>query len=201
MKHQCDGTCFQNFEKTIKKSVGTKIKHYERTDSRPKFKDCERTMTPKQALSILKDSNGFCTICSDQLRLHDWKTDDSKQFSFDRIDDDDTHHKNNVQITCLRCNLQKANDTYQPDPKYLREYSGLVKEFYEINSLVKNDELKNPLEMYIYAQTLVPYIAYLHEQVYGARKKNVWFAVPSDIKPKKAYPIRHYAFSDEYEWQ
>jgi hypothetical protein len=98
------------------------------------------------------------------------------QLSFDRLDDSDTHHIENIQITHLKCNINKADQQYQPDKRYLRHYTDNVKEFMTINDYLKKNQVSNRLECINYTLTLRRYLAYLHDIAYGTRKVNQWKA-------------------------
>lgn len=135
-----------------------KLFYATRTDSRTKFKACQPTISEESAFKLLKASKGKCCICGCKLELHNWQPSDLQQFSFDRLNDNDTHHEGNLQVTCLGCNLGKARQQYgERNEEFFPEYSQKIKEFF----IAKDDKIRDEL-------------AELHDKVYGDKKPNNW---------------------------
>lgn len=192
MKHQCDEQCFTNFKQTIRSHVKRKVERYFSTDSRKKFDLCEPTMTTKEALIMLQRSRGKCAICDKTLILHNWDYNSRDQFSFDRLSDEDTHHIGNVQVTCLGCNIEKADNFYLPDHKWLHIYEATVTEFMTTNEYIQSDGIKNRAELIRYRDQLRSYLSHLHTLTYNNRKKNGWYRYNNAIissHPEVVYPL------------
>ena len=62
-------------------------------------------------MRLLQQQGGCCCHCNEEVLLQ-WKesagTRDTRQFSIDRINNDVAHTKNNVVVSCLRCNNAHA---------------------------------------------------------------------------------------------
>jgi hypothetical protein len=92
--------------------------------------------------------------------LH-WVPFDRSQFSFDRVNDDDSHHKNNCRVTCLDCNLKRAEKQYGLNAKNaakLAEYKRYQKLFFK--------DTKNTV--------IRLHLANLHDHIFEDRKPNNW---------------------------
>lgn len=191
--NNCPFDCFGTCSSTIINHVKVKLSHHRSADSTYKFRHCSPTMCSHEAYAMLVVSRGICCICQSSVLLHGWEPNDKRQFSFDRLDDSKTHSADNVQITCLGCNLKKADNRYQP--KYgplFDEYVALVKEF--MNERRGGDK--------VYIQKLAAYLAWLHDEVYGDNKENNWKkrVSPSSEKPTKNIILNNNIIS-EYIWK
>jgi hypothetical protein len=107
--HICNINCFDNYESRIIDRIERKLELYRLRDVTLRG----RTADTASAYKLLRKSKGHCAICSKQLVLHDWSAYHPKQFSFDRIDDSQSHHEGNLQITCYECNIYKAAIMYK----------------------------------------------------------------------------------------
>lgn len=192
MTHICSYKCFEKYQNEIKKHVEVKIEHYIHTDNAMKFINCRSTINPDKAYNLLLDSKGKCKLCDKQLILHNWSYRNPNQFSFDRIDDDDSHHSRNLEITCLACNTKKADDVFFPNyGKFFDEYTDLVRNFLFYARLLKNGDLENASQMRTYLNQLRPYLAHLHNLVYENRKSNGWIRYNkiTNIRPNPVFPV------------
>lgn len=196
MTHQCSISCFTDFSPEIRGHIQRKLKNYSKSDYRIRGAT-QPTMTDNAALELLTKSNGKCILCNCDLILHDWPAGHQKQFSFDRLADNDTHHKSNVQITCLECNLKKADEDYRPDRSIYPKYRTAI---YILTSLKDLADVENVREVLAYQRDLRLHIAYLHTLVYANRRRNPWLyndEQPVDKMPKRVYPSYRGGFSDE----
>lgn len=106
--HVCDVNCFVNYESKIMDRIERKLELHKERD----LTLFGGTISPECAMKLLKASKGYCSICSKRLILHDWSAYAPEQFSFDRLNDRESHHESNLQITCYRCNIYKAAMMY-----------------------------------------------------------------------------------------
>jgi hypothetical protein len=197
MTHKCSYECFEKYQDQIRQHVEIKVQHYVHTDDAQKFIDCCPTINPDKAYNLLLESKGKCCLCTKQLTLHNWTYRSPTQFSFDRLDDDDSHHIDNLQITCLSCNTKKADDVFFPNyGKSFDEYTELVRNFLLINRLIKNGDVENSRELRQYLNQLRPYLAHLHNLVYEDRKPNGWFRYDkiTNIRPNSVAPVYYEMF-------
>lgn len=203
--HTCSTDCITEHGFQIRNRIKMKIQNYRNSDSQPKFNGHQPTMSTKQAFRLLQDSKGICNICKQMTTLHNWERGDPLQMSFDRLNDSDTHHIENVQVVHLKCNVDKAEQQYQPDKRYYREYRDTISEYMDLNKQMPESNLLNRKECIAYLALLRKYLAYLHEVTFGPRKENKWKAqLGSDLmltrRPSRVKPL-YQIFSDEYIWQ
>ena len=183
----------------IRVEVTRKLVRYRKTDQRRKFADCPPTMSVAQGLSLVLASGGRCAACKEQMIMYGWPTMDPKQFSFDRIDDEDTHHADNVRITCLACNVAKADAVHKP------VYGPVLVEYERVRQLTlaykpRAPTLEECQENAKYAFELRQYLAHLHEQVYADRKHNGWLPAGATFRTTMPTHPRD-GFSDDPEFQ
>ena len=70
------------------------IQHHKHTDEKKGF---ENDITEEFIQKMYENQNGICKICLNPIIKP----------SVDRIDNNYGHTKNNVQLTCLRCNVSR----------------------------------------------------------------------------------------------
>lgn len=193
-RHICTQQCLTARSVRIRHEVSRKIDRHIEFDSRRKFAGCPPTMTLQEGIDLLNDTGGECPVCESTMTLHDWPARHPSQFSFDRIDDNDTHHVGNVRVTCLRCNIAKADQMYKPvHGPYMREYDRYRNIYIEYVSC-------NPLIIdRVYQSDLRRYLAYLHNKVYGDRRPNGWVR-PAETPSKHPPVYTPSRFSDEFEY-
>ena len=96
----------------LRSRIERKIDGHRKADS-----DKERRYHPSEyvdtetVLRLLREQGGCCSHCNEEVLLQ-WKeaagTRDTRQFSIDRINNNVAHTKNNVVVSCLRCNNAHA---------------------------------------------------------------------------------------------
>ena len=59
---------------------------------------------------IIETQGLECHYCKDMTNIIPKKKYDSNQFTLDRIDNNDTHHKSNLLVCCFECNEVRSND-------------------------------------------------------------------------------------------
>ena len=86
---------------TIKSSTPQNIKlnfdHHVNSDTQKGLYDKKNFITDEFIQKMYDDQNGICKLCLNPII----------RVSVDRIDNNYGHTKNNVQLTCLRCNVSK----------------------------------------------------------------------------------------------
>ena len=100
----------------FKKQLKQKINSYKRVDETkikinyPNQNVNLQTITWEEAYNFIKEKNQtHCPFCKDVILYYNYKPRCLYQFSFDRIYNDEIHHINNIQITCLNCNILKKD--------------------------------------------------------------------------------------------
>lgn len=197
--HTCSEDCFVTHNQRIRQHIENKLDYYRRRDARSIFVNCQPTITLEDAYTLLEASKGICSICENQVKLHDWSPKYPYQFSFDRLDDSDTHHRENLQITCLECNICKAAERYKPSSfSSLDEYAQAMNEFLELHQQLQDRQIIHDNAVRNYSYSMRRYLSYMHDLVYGNRKKNGWARYGSSIVRPQLPQLRYrYTFSDE----
>ena len=92
-----------NVEKSIKK----KIKGYENQDKKKDILNKKKLINYNDLLEVLVISKLKCYYCKcDCLLMYD-NVREKKQWTLDRLDNDQGHNRDNIVIACLDCNLKK----------------------------------------------------------------------------------------------
>ena len=89
--------------KTVKKSIEKKIKGYENQDIKKDKLNKKKLIKYEDLLEILVISKLKCyyLLMYDNVR-------EKKQWTLDRLNNDEGHNRDNVVVSCLECNLKKG---------------------------------------------------------------------------------------------
>jgi 5-methylcytosine-specific restriction endonuclease McrA len=94
--------------KTVKKSIEKKIKGYENQDIKKDKLNKNKLIKYEDLLEILVISKLKCYYCKcDCLLMYD-NVREKKQWTLDRLNNDEGHNRDNVVVSCLECNLKKG---------------------------------------------------------------------------------------------
>ena len=94
--------------KTVKKSIEKKIKGYENQDIKKDKLKKNKLIKYEDLLEILVISKLKCYYCKcDCLLMYD-NVREKKQWTLDRLDNEEGHNRDNVVVSCLECNLKKG---------------------------------------------------------------------------------------------
>lgn len=94
--------------KTVKKSIEKKIKGYENQDIKKDKLNKKKLIKYEDLLEILVISKLKCYYCKcDCLLMYD-NVREKKQWTLDRLDNEEGHNRDNVVVSCLECNLKKG---------------------------------------------------------------------------------------------
>jgi hypothetical protein len=191
---------FKSFSErsACRRSVVWKLKDYTETDIMERNKrGTNPTIEIEEAMIMLENSGGVCSCCGCYLIMCNWPAKPEnvptvmvengyeRQYSFDRINNNDTHNSRNLRITCLLCNIRNADAIHKPNYQIRSENTSYaVWEEYELikqcfNRLEKFCVRgKNPdyverevLEKHL---ELKGYMYWLHDLMYEDRKINNW---------------------------
>lgn len=94
--------------KTVQKSIEKKIKGYENQDIKKDKLNKKKLINYEDLLEILVISKLKCYYCKcDCLLMYD-NVREKKQWTLDRLNNDEGHNRDNVVVSCLECNLKKG---------------------------------------------------------------------------------------------
>jgi 5-methylcytosine-specific restriction endonuclease McrA len=92
--------------------IKTKIRGYIQQDKLKNLYCAETFIDEAFVKSLLKDNGLKCIFCKlDVLFLYDIQR-EMKQWTLDRIRNDEGHNKNNVVVSCLKCNLKRRKTNF-----------------------------------------------------------------------------------------
>ena len=95
-----------NEEKVFEKVIDKKIKSHIKYDSKKEF---QSNITTNKVKTLFNKQNGCCNICNCEMKRFNYKSNDRKQFSIDRINPFYGHTDDNIQLLCWGCNNEKSN--------------------------------------------------------------------------------------------
>ena len=94
--------------KTVQRSIKKKIKGYENQDIKKDKLNKKKLINYDDLLEILVISKLKCYYCKcDCLLMYD-NVREKKQWTLDRLNNDEGHNRDNVVVSCLECNLKKG---------------------------------------------------------------------------------------------
>ena len=97
----------KNLKNIIQKEINKKISGYKNQDKLKNLYDESKFIKKKDALQLLYDSKLICYYCKEDMRLFYDTVRDNKQWSFDRLENEEGHNLNNLVVSCLSCNLSR----------------------------------------------------------------------------------------------
>lgn len=100
----------------IEKEIKKKRSAYKRQDIKKEILDEEKLISYSDILILLKNSNLKCNFCKINMKILYKKLRDPQQWTLDRIDNNLGHNIGNVEIVCLKCNLDRRrieHDAYK----------------------------------------------------------------------------------------
>jgi hypothetical protein len=100
-------------ELTFLQEVNKKIYGYKRQDLEKGKYDAPHFIRFSFVLRKLDESNLQCYYCHEQINILYENVREPKQWTFDRIDNEKGHNIDNVEVSCLTCNLRRKTIFYQ----------------------------------------------------------------------------------------
>ena len=91
----------------VKSSLESKLRGYKSQDIEKKLFDETLFVTYDYVIDLLKTSNMQCFYCKGLVMILYETVREPKQWTLERIDNKLGHNVNNVQISCLTCNLRR----------------------------------------------------------------------------------------------
>ena len=90
-----------------KREIEKKINSYKQQDIKKDIFDINKLISLNETILKLKDSELKCYYCSEPVKILYRIVREPKQWTLDRIDNDDCHSCLNTVIACLDCNLKR----------------------------------------------------------------------------------------------
>jgi hypothetical protein len=94
-------------DKLIRKNLKQKINSYKQQDLRKDRYDSNTFIKYDELLEKLVISKLICGYCKCRVLLMYANKREDKQWTLDRINNDDGHSNSNTIISCLKCNLER----------------------------------------------------------------------------------------------
>lgn len=90
-----------------KKEFIIKINSYKQQDIKKKIYSKDLLIKYNEVITKLFNSKLKCNYCSENVKIIYRISRDNKQWTLDRINNDDCHSNNNTIIACLQCNIKR----------------------------------------------------------------------------------------------
>jgi len=101
-------TLYKNNENFIQKEIKQKISSYTQQDKlKERIKEDTQIINSSDVIELIKETRLSCYYCGIGVKMIYTTKYDKFQWTLDRIDNSLAHTKDNVVISCLKCNLQK----------------------------------------------------------------------------------------------
>jgi hypothetical protein len=89
--------------------IKTKLNSYKSQDVKKNIYDTNLFVTYDDLIEKIKESNLKCYYCCDNIFILYEIVRENKQWTLDRINNDEGHNKENIVISCLQCNLKRRD--------------------------------------------------------------------------------------------
>jgi hypothetical protein len=87
--------------------IKKKLQGYKQQDIKKHIYDKDNFCNISTTIHLLTDTNLICYYCKENMKIIYDDVKDEKQWTLDRIDNNNGHNINNVLICCLKCNLKR----------------------------------------------------------------------------------------------
>jgi len=114
--HDSNDESFDPETKILLREIERKIYGYKQQDIEKHLFQQDLFLSLKDVINRMIDCNMKCYYCECEMYLLYEIVRESKQWSVDRLDNDQGHNQNNYVIACLECNLKRRRRTAE---KYL----------------------------------------------------------------------------------
>ncbi len=89
------------------KMINTKLSSYKQQDKKNNNYDNNKIINKDQIIELLNNCDNLCYYCKKETVIFYENIRDEKQWTLDRIDNNQGHNYDNVEICCLKCNVQR----------------------------------------------------------------------------------------------
>jgi hypothetical protein len=100
-----------NDTQLLKSEIKKKLSGYRNQDVLKNKYDEEKFISYEETIKKLLDCGSKCLYCNGESKIFYKFVRDTNQWSLDRIDNKYGHNKDNVEISCLKCNLRRKTIT------------------------------------------------------------------------------------------
>ena len=87
--------------------INNKLHSYKQQDVQKSKYDSSLFITLKEVMEKLEESRLLCFYCQEPMKIWYKQARDNCQWTLDRIDNNKGHNTNNVEISCLLCNIRR----------------------------------------------------------------------------------------------
>ena len=115
-----------NFKKEFTREITAKITGYRTQDIKKERNDDTKLITFEETTEKLVESKLQCYYCKQNVCIFYDDVRQQNQWTLDRLDNSIGHFKDNVVISCLKCNL-KRRCTDSDRFKYSKKFNHIVK--------------------------------------------------------------------------
>jgi hypothetical protein len=92
---------------TMHKHIRAKLCGYKSQDVRKNIFSVEEFISLESTVDLLRKCELKCFYCNDMVKILYKQVRESSQWTLDRIDNSRGHNTDNVEISCLSCNLKR----------------------------------------------------------------------------------------------
>lgn len=89
------------------KMINTKLSSYKQQDKKNNNYDNNKIINKDQIIDLLNNCDNICYYCKKETLIFYENIREQDQWTLDRIDNNYGHNHNNVEICCLKCNIQR----------------------------------------------------------------------------------------------
>ena len=107
IRTEVDGTHITEINVFVKKNILQKISSYKTQDIKKKKYNCEKFITYNEVINKLHECSIKCFYCDKNVLLLYENVREPTQWSLERIDNNYGHNNDNIEISCLNCNLRR----------------------------------------------------------------------------------------------
>jgi hypothetical protein len=93
--------------KVIQQHIMQKLNGYKAQDVKKGFHDPEKFADVEYVIQMLEESLNLCYYCKESVQVLYENVREPKQWSLDRIYNNQGHNKGNLVIACLKCNVSR----------------------------------------------------------------------------------------------
>lgn len=87
--------------------INNKLHSYKQQDVHKNKYDGTLFITLEQVMNKLEESRLLCFYCKEPMKIWYKQARDNSQWTLERIDNEQGHNINNVEISCLLCNIRR----------------------------------------------------------------------------------------------
>ena len=131
---------FQCVCEQITRHINTKVSSYQMQDKLKKRELTDQFVKRKDIITMLKDCNLTCHYCLEHVFIVYKNNQEMLQWTLDRLDNSISHTKENVVISCLKCNLKKGRKN-EDDFIFTKQLTITKRESDDIEDIQKKDEI------------------------------------------------------------